>query len=212
MFGWIESIFHWGVSNIGGTIVGWVRDFIRGLYGYLHLAFHLVGNAWGDLWGDVNRFWHALDAFGHSVWQAIYHTLHTVIPDVRNFLHRLIARVERYAQYVFRWAVVRAEWLLHKIESEISFVIRWVITHIWDPLFRDVTTALKWIFSDGQTLWYYLTHPDKTVDLIWESLIAKLEQEAWAVGRRLGEFFLGLVLHNARRFALLLEDIIVALI
>lgn len=212
MFGWIERIFHWGVTNIGGTVVGWVRDFIRGLYGYLHLAFHLVGDAWAGLWADVNKFWNALDAFAHELWRATWHTLHKVIPELGNWLHHLIVTVDRYAQFVYHWALARAEWLLRKIESEIAFVLRWVVLHIWDPLFRDVTTALQWIFRNGRILWYYITHPDKLIDLVWDALLAKLEREAWVVGHKLGQFFLGLVLHNITRFALLLEDIIVALI
>lgn len=212
MIGWIERIFHWGVVNIGGTVVGWVRDFIHGLYGFLHTAFSLVKRAWRDMWTDVHHLWVEADRFGHEVWRAIWHTLHKVIPDLTSWLRWLIGKVEKYAKYVLHWAVTRAEWLLHKIEHEITFVIRWVRAHIWDPLWKDIHLAWKWIFHNGRILWYYITHPDKLVGLIFDHLIATLEREAWKLGKLLGGFFLGLVLHNAKRFALLIEDIIVSLI
>lgn len=212
MFGWIERIFTWGVANIGGTVVGWVRDFIHGLYGFLHTAFGNVKGAWADLRADVGHFWGAIDEFGREIWRAFWHVVHKIIPDVIRWLLRQIVHVERFAQYILRWAVAKAEWLLGKIESEIAFVIRWARDNIWIPLSRGLAEAWAWITTDGKTLWYFLTHPDKLIDLLWDNLIGKLEQEAWHIGRRLGQFFLGLVLHNAKRFALLLEDIITALI
>lgn len=77
--------------------------------------------------------------------------------------------------------------------------------HATARTFEDI---YRWLNHEGHILWYYITHPAKLVDLIYDDIIVKIEREAWNTGERLGKFFTSLILHNLRRFMLLLEDIL----
>jgi len=41
-------------------------------------------------------------------------------------------------------------------------------------------------------------------------LLAQLERDAWKIGRLLGKFFLGLIVHNLKMFVIVIEDILMA--
>lgn len=212
MFGWIDRIWHWGAANIGGPVVDFIRDVLHGLWGFLYSIFGNVSDAWNDMFTAGHWLWRMAIDFSHAVWFRFYHLLRIFIPEIIKYFERLFDSVRRLAEWIIRWIAARVEWLIHKIETEIAFVIKWVRDNIWLPLLRDIRIAWNWITTFGKVVWFYISHPDKLVDLIWDFLIAKLETEAWNIGHLLGNFFLGLVLHNIKRFALLIEDIIMAVL
>jgi len=99
--------------------------------------------------------------------------------------------------------------ILHRTFNDVT---GWVVRDIWGPLkrFLDMTWCdlLKW----GYTAWYYITHPDKLAALIFWYIVSLLEVNAWEAAKLLGTFVTALFLHNIRRVALLLEDIISAVL
>lgn len=93
--------------------------------------------------------------------------------------------------------------------------ISWLRTHLdafGDDVARGFHDLYTWVDREGREVWYYISHPGKLVDLIWDDLISKLEGDAWNVGDKLGKFLLSLILHNIKRFALLVEDIVHAVL
>lgn len=85
-----------------------------------------------------------------------------------------------------------------------------------DVFGRDIVTRFTevygWINKEGRLVYCYITHPSKLAALVFDALIVELERQAWSVGERLGKFFLSLILHNIKRFALLVEDILDAIL
>lgn len=81
-----------------------------------------------------------------------------------------------------------------------------------DDVWRAIYDAYKWINREGWLVYYYITHPAALVDLLWESLISKIEAQAWDTGKRLGEFFTSLILSHLQRFLTLIEDILNAIL
>jgi hypothetical protein len=145
MFGWIDKAWQWAAGNIGGTIVSWVHDVIRGFWYVLNALFGNVTGAWSGL-KDI------FDFFG--------------------------SKIERF----------------------------------FDEVYRAIREAYGWINTHGYLVYYYITHPAKLVDLLWEALIANLESTAWETAERLGKFFLSLILRNLEKFLMLIEDILHAVL
>lgn len=113
---------------------------------------------------------------------------------------------------LYHWAVREFMLVRHWVSELIDAVRSWVINDIWKPLDRSLLAAWHWIGHEGSILWFYITHPEKLVDLIWEAIIVRLERDAWSLGQRLGTFFFALIWHNLKRAVLLLEDILTAVL
>jgi hypothetical protein len=86
------------------------------------------------------------------------------------------------------------------------------IERYFNETYRAISDAYNWINTRGYLVYYYITHPAKLVDLLWEALIANLESTAWETADRLGKFFLSLFLRNLEKFLMLIEDILNAVL
>jgi hypothetical protein len=210
MFDWISFVWAWGQQHIGGPIVDWVRDLIHGVWSFLTTIFGNVGEAWHDMWVEANKLWDAASRFGKATWGSIWHILFVVIPHVVHWAWRELMKLGHLIADVRDWAIREFLKFLHWVLALLSSLEHWVITHIWDPLDRAITLAWRWIAHEGTIVWYYITHPAKLVDILWQPLLAAIESNAWSAGSALGGFFLALVVHNVKRFVLLLEDIVMA--
>jgi hypothetical protein len=212
MFGWIGRIWNWGVTNVGDPVSSWVRDFVQGVFGWIHTLFGHIGEAWHQFFivgVDLN---HGIKALGHATWDSLHRLFYITIPRLIAWAGHQLARLGHDIATLTTWIARRVEQLVARIVHDIAVLTHWVVVHIFDPLKRDILSAWHWITSRGELVFYYITHPDKLAMLIFDSLIALLERTAWQVAPKLGKFFLSLVIHNLRRFTLLLEDIIMAVL
>jgi hypothetical protein len=197
---------------IDATVRSWVRELITGVYGWLHIIAGDVGSAWSVLEGKALGYWHGLTAFVNSLVAALYHLFKILLPAVIAEYRKLFGQAEKFITSVYNYVLRQVASLIQFISKSVDGLWQLVLRDVWRPLLASLTNAWKWIKTDGATVFYYISHPDKLIDLIWLYLIAKLEREAWNVGALLGKFFLSLILHNVKRLALLIEDIINAVL
>lgn len=89
-----------------------------------------------------------------------------------------------------------------------------VLTGAWIPeVVRLFTRILTYdIPHFAYTAWWWTTHPDQLASVLYWYLIGYLEERAWATAGYLGEFITALIARNLRRVALLIEDILHAII
>jgi hypothetical protein len=197
---------------VDNTVRTWVRDLVSGLYGFLHMIFGDVGTAWDNLQTAALNLWHGLERFSRYVSEAFSVLFRVVIPHViRDYLTR-IATVLKYARDIFDYVVREIARVVHLISASIQSLWQLVLRDVYRPLLASLTSAWHWITHEGAIVWFYVSHPDKLTDLLWQHLIAKLEREAWNVSALLGKFFLSLVIRNLKRLALLIEDILDAVL
>lgn len=190
----------------------WVHDLVNGLYGFLHNIFGLVGSGWNKLVAEVHFAWQGLADFMREVTYAVSFIIHYLFPALVKRFTGLIDAVKSFALGVYHFAVRELNALRSYVDKLVQSALTWVTVHVYDPLHTLLVQAWNWITSRGETIWHYISNPGALVDLVWDFLITKLEAEAWTVGEKLGSFFLSLVIHNVKRFALLLEDIITAIL
>ena len=210
MFGWITRIWQWGVSNVGDPVASWTRDFIHGVFGWLDTMFGHIGDAWHVMWLSSFAVDIASGNFGMAIADAFGRLFKIAIPRLIAWADRELKSLGIDLSKLTDWIVKRIEQIVARIVHDITQLARWVTVHIYDPLARDFLQAWHWITHEGALVFDIITHPDKLVNLIWDALTGKLEAEAWNIGDRLGKFFLSLIIHNIRKFALLMEDIIMA--
>lgn len=199
-------------GSIPDTIRNWVRDLVNGVYGYYHFIDTLLRDAWYNLSNTV--YWLARNwlSFMDSVYRKLWQIARNIIPGIISEYRRLYNDVLRYAQNVYNTVAGWFNTALRYAETLVQNAINWVAIHVWQPLVNDFTQAWNWITQKGETVWYYLTHPDALVALIFDALITMLEQQAWSVADRLGKFFASLIARNLGQFVKLVEDILDAIL
>lgn len=210
MFGWIDRIFNWGTANIGGAIIAWVRDFVRGVWGFIDTLFGHVGDAWHEIYMSGVRLVHGMETLGGDVYDALFRLFRIALPNLMAWIVRQITRIVNDILSLANRLATDVINLTKRIVHDVAAALQWVIVHVYDPLARDFLRAWNWITTRGEEVFYYISHPDKLAALIFDNLLALLEREAWSVGNKLGSFFLSLVIHNLQRFVTLLEDILMA--
>jgi hypothetical protein len=149
-------------------------------------------------------------------------------PALRMFnwiAHAWDATVGKIPSTVSRWVrdVVNGLWsFLFGIFGHVGHA--WTDFELWayhythealglaDQMIRVITEASHWIVHEGARLWFYLTHPDKWVLLIWDPFWAYVEHESWDLAGKLGKFFFSLFYKNMREFITLIEDILDAVL
>lgn len=212
MFGWIESVIDSFANSVSDAIRAFVKFVIRGFYGYLHGLFSLAWDAWSFYWQMANILARGMSALANGLYSFGYRVIHGWIPwlidQITGFYHAAINFGESILQSLSHYISDVLNWA----QQAINDVIRWVTDNVYNPLAHFISTALDWISKEGNTLWYYLTHPDKLAELLFDYLIALLESLAWDVGARLGKFFLSLVVRNIVQFATLIENVIDAIL
>ena len=210
MWQWLGSIFGWGAVNIGGNIITWIRDLIHGIWGWLSALFGNIRDAWHEFWQAIKALYRSASNLDLVNYLTFWHILFRSIPEVISWAQRQLRSLTAFADRIWRDLVQAVASLIARIERAVADLTAWVVSHVWTPLYKFFLAAWHWITHEGTLVYYYITHPDKLVLLIAGSLISWLEQNAWNLGALLGKFFLSLITRNLKRFALLIEDIILA--
>lgn len=212
MLGWLDRAWNWATSNIGGPVLGWVHDLFHGLYGYLHAIFGPAVTAWNNLYRNISSAARELNAFLGETVTAFRYLFRTLIPAVYNWARTEIGKAVALANWIYGWAGRELTALRNIAWQWIQDVMRWALNNIWTPLTSDIATVWKWITNEGQTLWYYYQHPDKMIPALTRYFLTYLETNATTVGKQLTGFMLGLIHNNIRQFALMIEDIMNAIL
>lgn len=140
----------------------------------------------------------------HDLINGLYSFLHVIFGGVISEWNKLYGAAKSFADNFreFASAVANAwHYLWHVYWPEF---LRYLDNEIVAPL----KTAYQWVINEGRVVWHYIQNPDDLVELIWDSILKKLETSAWDTGEKLGSFFLSLILRNLDKVLTLAEDIL----
>lgn len=212
MLNWIYRALGAVTGAVDETIRRWVGDLITGVYGLVHTVFGMVGRAWIDMLHAAEWMYVGTVKLAIETYATLWHILRTVIPGVVRWADFWIHYIERWVIEIWHSIAVEFNAVRHWTAALVDAARTWVVRDIWSPIWRTLTPVFSWVTHEGATLWHYLTHPADLINLLWDHMLAKMEHEAWTAGRLLGRFFLALVIHNVKTFAILIEDIITAIL
>lgn len=212
MWNWIKHVVGVGAGVVEENIRRWVADLISGVFGFLHTVFHFVGSAWDSMANAAADLWHGIGRLASETYQTFFHLFRHLIPSIVKWASAFLHYLDKFLRDVWHWTVHEFDVVRHWVAALLAATRHWIITDIWNPIWRTLAPAWRWITHEGSTLWHYLTHLPAFIDLIWHYLLVKIEREAWVAGRLLGRFFLSLVVHNIKTFAVLMEDVIDAIL
>lgn len=212
MFDWLASWFGQWTGIVGQDITNLIHWSIRALQGWAGNIFNLVGTAWDDFYKANATLLGGLDHFAWRIWRHFEDIIKHDFPLIWHAWEWL----KRWSVAFFKrtWQTIdRNFWsLVHLVERTRNDIVGWAQRDIYDPLKSYADRIWNDLVKWGYTAWYWVTHPDKFAVLLFWPIIGLLNANAWDAARVLGEFLTALFLHNLRKVAMLLEDILHAVL
>jgi hypothetical protein len=98
------------------------------------------------------------------------------------------------------------------VSDGLSGLLQWIIQHIFNPLFGDVTRALDWIAHEGLYVFNLLTHPDLLLAWLLHFLFGQWNTLLDKFGKLMLAWFLGNWKLIAPLVISALEDIIATIL
>lgn len=209
---WLKN-FWVGAAQLVGQEIAQVTEWaLHALANLIFGQFRSESGAWKRYYVSNRYFIDYLIYYVYANNKAHHYTLNIRIPKVVSWaagrfsvLGALIAALRR----LLALAVAALERL---IKATAAAVIRWVIRSVLKPLLAAAAwlkaNLLKW----GYTAWWWITHLPNLAEALIFHLATSLEKHAWELAGLLGKFTFALILRNARRIALLAEDIVTAVL
>ena len=140
-----------------------------------------------------------------SIWQSVTGGISAVI---QAFVHALVAGVCLVLDFIF--GNVKSAWNeLVTAAKDVATGAHILGSAVWNQLDKILT---YYIPTFAMTAWWWVTNPDSLALVMLWHLLKWLEHYAWTAAQYLGEFAFALFLRNIKRFALLIETIITAVI
>lgn len=212
MLNWIAGFVDRWRDRIGQDLRDLVHWTVHALAGVVYTVFGNVGRGWRHLWLAFEWLGRQATGFIAETYGWIRQIITTDLPWLWHILLSDIKGVLALIDRVYRTVAAAILAAVRYAESLVRGAIRWTVDHVWAPLkayadaiYRDL---LKW----GYAAYQLVTHPDRLAVILLDAMIAAAEAAFWRIAGPAGRFALGLVLHNARRFALLLESIVAAVL
>lgn len=219
MLSFLDSAVRFALGLITGdwksslaNVISHFGNTLKSEYRYWHAVMSRAIAGWRVLTRGILRFLAGFQRFAFAVFAYLAYLVRHVIPALARAILVLGRKLESDIANTIGT-------LRHDIASAIAVerkfaesVLKWVNVHVLRYLYRLVKPAVDWVAHEGASVWHYFTHPDKFAEFLFWHLVAMLERQAWNAGKRLGRFFLALIVHNVVKFATLVESIVDAVL
>ena len=209
---WLTAWFVGAARTVGNQVAGVVHWAVHALAMVVIAVFDRVYVAWRDLSGWI---WAYLSAIGRALGEVaykIYAIIRVLIPRVIGLVLRWVAYLLKFIRswVAWLWAQIRATIAL--LYKQIAMVIRWAVTHIWDPLWKWAQFLYRLIKAWAWVAFWWITHLASLAEKMVFWMAAAFERHAWELAGILGKFLLALIIRNLARFVRLVEAILVAVL
>jgi hypothetical protein len=158
-------------------------------------------NAYNSVTGTIDR---NVQNWVHIIVNSLYSYFHTIFGNVSGSWGELAKGISTLTTGVTDLGIWTHYALYYILKVWIPEFTKFVTQKIIDQL----VSVVKWVGTEGALITYYLNNPDSLVNLIWDSVIAKLESSAAETAERLGKFFMVLITKNLGLVLKIIEDII----
>lgn len=219
MLNFISRVISTALGYVTGSWQTAIRDvigFIKGLFQAEHSYWQTVSqhvrNAWMELTRGILISREGISGFMDSQYRWDAKISRSIIPWLAHWIEWLGGKVRQDREKALKQVYSKMQSDYNKNHSYTSSVLKWILIHVLGFLYGILKTAVSWISGAGSTMWHYFSHLDEFALLLFWHIVTSLEKLAWDAGKRLGTFFLSLILHNVVRFATLVESIVDAIL
>lgn len=206
--GWVNRFLH----IVPDAVIALVHWAVHALASAVEFVFHDVAVAWRFYWATMLAIERACFDFGAAVFGLAVKVLRYWVPRILGEIARAVLALWHGINWVWDHAVAEINTLRKLAWSWVAGLWHMVLRDVWAPLKAFADHLYDLIKAWAYVAWWWITHLDRLADAMIFHIAASLEKYAWQLARLLGTFLTALILHNVRRFVLLLETIIAAVL
>jgi len=131
----------------------------------------------------------------------------TILSGLRDLLETGLHGIGAIIDTVF--GDVLSSWIkYHTVNTGYSIAEDGLLASLYHQLHQLITHDIP---AWARTAWWWVANPEKLALMLFWFLIRLLEDNAWTIASKLGEFIVALIARNPRRIALVVEEIITAI-
>lgn len=209
---WLDNFFTAAGREIDSTVASVVHWALRAITSLVFGQFQNTQAAWTVYYTQTRYFTTQLRELSTATRGAHHYTLGVRIPAVVSWAAGYLARLLSALTALARAVGKDVASLDAKITAGLAALARWVTSDVYDPLLKYAKSIEAGLLKWGYTAWWWITHLDALADAMIFHIAISLEKNAWQLATILGKFTLSLILANARKIAVLAEDIITAVL
>jgi len=165
MLNWLSGL----IGRFTGILTGIWNDVISVVTSVYHWALSYLETIYHDLIVTIDALNRVSESIGHfidSTYDTFVRYVLSYFDRIISWTREIVSDVEKYAENVYHAAFQGLDNLEHWAESEFNDFRHWILTEIWNPLYNDITGAIRWIEHEGAFAYDLLTHPDKLATLL----------------------------------------------
>jgi len=212
ILGWIDSFFAKAYSEEWSIISAPLHWAIRGISALVFGQFQNTTSAWTVYYSDTNYYVTQIEEFITSSKNAHGYTLRVRIPSIVHWATLSLARLLAAIISLGRAIASDVARLTAYIGARIAALTRWILKNIWAPLYALIQKTYADLLKWGYVAWWWITHLHELAEALIFHIALSAENHAWELAGMLGRFAVSLILRNARKIALTVEDVITAVI
>lgn len=163
---------------------GWLNGLLNRFTGGLSAIWNSFINVLQVLYGNVNNSINSVIAYANAIAAALRGVINDfnsfVVNDYYQFAVSIVTKIDNLTNALTRDYNALLT-LIHSIHGQdqqnitivqdnlnngLAALLQWVISHVFDPLFSDISGLLAWLARWGNWLVDILTHLEKLADLI----------------------------------------------
>lgn len=210
MFSWLKGIYNGTVGALS-TVEKWIVGALNTVYSYFSDLISQVWSATQQLVGSLGNLVNKLEDALYSLFNLVQWVVTKGIPDLANWASNELAKLLDYAKGLYNWAVSELGRLENWVIGELAKLVDWALKNIWDPLWSEITSVIRWIEQQGAYVYYLLTHPDVLAQILAQYVLSQ-----WLnLGKRFAKPFIRWLAHNMiseiPTISSIIEDIIASL-
>lgn len=210
MLQWLKDLYN-GANGVLTTIERWVVGAINVVYSYFSALISQLWTGLQSLANAVNKFVGEVELSLYNLYTQAQWIITKGIPQLANWVLNELNKLGAYIYSVYNWAVKELAWLETWAQNELTKLTEWVLKNVWDPLWNAITSAVKWIETEGAYVYYLLTHPDQLAAILGAYLL----REWTSLGRKYAKPFVKWLFHSMiaeiPSVSSVIEDIIASL-
>lgn len=212
MLDWIDAFVYRWVNVVDTPVRDVVKWSVHALAGVVYTVFGNVGGAWRRIVGFGDSFIREIAHYTSIVDGWIRQIVLTDIPAVWHSLLGYVQYLENLAVRLWNDAIAKIAAATRYLESLVQSAIQWVITNVYDPLKAEAERIYNDLLKWGYWSWQLLNDPGRLAALLLGALIAAAEAAFFTIAAPLGRFVVGLIIHQAAKLLVVIEDIFTAVL
>ena len=193
VYEWVKSVVHDAVYALGNGVDAFNK---------------VIHDAWSDFNSGVHWLEHGLDDIANVVGDGFDWLVNVKFPFINFSLDDLANSLKTSVDWLINEINIAYNNAVTLANNGIETATNWINDNLIQPIWGEVNALSKNLGATFGYVDHYLLHPDNLADIILDPLLALIARTWQSVGKKAGDYFLGIVLSSGVTLANVVESVV----